>query len=43
MPRKARLKTRRHCRSKATGDVRDHTFSIEFLDPGVEAYSFTFG
>lgn len=25
------------------GDVRDHTFAIEFLDPGVEAYSFTFG
>jgi thiol-disulfide isomerase/thioredoxin len=24
-------------------DVRDHTFEIEFLDPGVEAYSFTFG
>ena len=25
------------------GAVGDHTFSIEFLDPGVEAYSFTFG
>ena len=25
------------------GAVTDHTFSIEFLDPGVEAYSFTFG
>ena len=25
------------------GQVADHTFSIEFLDPGVEAYSFTFG
>ncbi len=25
------------------GSVTDHTFSIEFLDPGVEAYSFTFG
>lgn len=24
-------------------DVVDHTFSIEFLDPGVEAYAFTFG
>jgi Thioredoxin like C-terminal domain len=23
--------------------VSDHTFSIQFLDPGVEAYSFTFG
>ena len=25
------------------GDVREHTFSIEFLDPGVAAYAFTFG
>jgi cytochrome c biogenesis protein CcdA/thiol-disulfide isomerase/thioredoxin len=25
------------------GDVRDRTFSIEFLEPGVEAYAFTFG
>jgi len=25
------------------GTVADHTFSIEFLDPGVEAYAFTFG
>ncbi|HEV7960706.1 MAG TPA: hypothetical protein VGP01_06710, partial [Rhizomicrobium sp.] len=23
--------------------VADHTFSVQFLDPGVEAYSFTFG
>jgi cytochrome c biogenesis protein CcdA/thiol-disulfide isomerase/thioredoxin len=28
---------------RQTGDVKDHTFAIEFLDPGVEAYSFTFG
>ncbi|MGF6597876.1 cytochrome c biogenesis protein CcdA/thiol-disulfide isomerase/thioredoxin [Paraburkholderia sp. GAS448] len=28
---------------RQTGDVKDHTFSIEFLDPGVEAYAFTFG
>jgi cytochrome c biogenesis protein CcdA/thiol-disulfide isomerase/thioredoxin len=28
---------------RQNGDVKDHTFSIEFLDPGVEAYSFTFG
>jgi len=21
----------------------EHTFAIEFLDPGVQAYSFTFG
>ena len=25
------------------GDVSDHTFTIEFLDPGVAAYAFTFG
>ncbi len=25
------------------GPVRDRTFSIEFLDPGVQAYAFTFG
>jgi len=25
------------------GDVRERTFSIEFLDPGVSAYAFTFG
>jgi cytochrome c biogenesis protein CcdA/thiol-disulfide isomerase/thioredoxin len=25
------------------GPVGEHTFSIEFLDPGAEAYSFTFG
>ncbi|WP_407947473.1 hypothetical protein [Paraburkholderia polaris] len=24
-------------------DVADHTFSIEFLGPGVQAYAFTFG
>jgi thioredoxin family protein len=23
--------------------IEDHTFEIEFLDPGVEAFSFTFG
>ena len=23
-------------------DVAEHTFSIEFLDPGIQAYSFTF-
>jgi hypothetical protein len=23
--------------------VRDRTFTIEFLDPGVQAFSFTFG
>ena len=25
------------------GDIENHTFSIEFLDPGVNAYAFTFG
>jgi hypothetical protein len=25
------------------GDIADRTFSIEFLDPGVQAYAFTFG
>lgn len=24
-------------------NIRDRTFSIEFLDPGVQAYAFTFG
>ncbi|NPT45000.1 redoxin family protein [Paraburkholderia sp. 1N] len=28
---------------RQTGEVADHTFSIEFLDPGVQAYAFTFG
>jgi cytochrome c biogenesis protein CcdA/thiol-disulfide isomerase/thioredoxin len=28
---------------RQTPPVTEHTFSIEFLDPGVEAYSFTFG
>ncbi|MGF6724545.1 thiol-disulfide isomerase/thioredoxin [Paraburkholderia sp. GAS41] len=28
---------------RQTHDVTDHTFQIEFLDPGVEAYAFTFG
>jgi cytochrome c biogenesis protein CcdA/thiol-disulfide isomerase/thioredoxin len=25
------------------GDIEDHTFEIEFLDPGVQAFAFTFG
>src|SRR5262249_44876857 len=25
------------------GPITDHTFEIEFLDPGVETFSFTFG
>jgi thiol-disulfide isomerase/thioredoxin len=28
---------------RQSGDVVEHVFSIEFLDPGVQAYSFTFG
>ena len=28
---------------RQNGTIADHTFEIEFLDPGVEAYSFTFG
>ena len=28
---------------RQTADVKDRTFSIEFLDPGVSAYAFTFG
>jgi cytochrome c biogenesis protein CcdA/thiol-disulfide isomerase/thioredoxin len=28
---------------RQTGAVKDHTFAIEFTDPGVQAYSFTFG
>ncbi|RZT09652.1 Cytochrome c biogenesis protein CcdA [Duganella sp. CF402] len=30
-------------RQSGSGAVGDHTFSIEFLDPGVQAYAFTFG
>lgn len=28
---------------RESGGVTDHTFEIEFLDPGVQAYAFTFG
>jgi len=28
---------------RQSGDIRDRTFAIEFLDPGVNAYAFTFG
>jgi cytochrome c biogenesis protein CcdA/thiol-disulfide isomerase/thioredoxin len=28
---------------RANGAVADHTFEIHFLDPGVQAYAFTFG
>jgi thiol-disulfide isomerase/thioredoxin len=28
---------------RSTGTVADHTFEIRFLDPGVQAYAFTFG
>ncbi len=28
---------------RESGGISDHTFEIEFLDPGVQAYAFTFG
>jgi len=28
---------------RQTGKVEDRTFEIQFLDPGVQAYAFTFG
>ncbi len=28
---------------RQSGPVADRTFEIEFLDPGAEAYAFTFG
>jgi len=28
---------------RQSGEVGDHTFKIEFLDPGVQAFAFTFG
>jgi len=28
---------------RQNGAIADHTFQIEFLDPGVQAFSFTFG
>jgi cytochrome c biogenesis protein CcdA/thiol-disulfide isomerase/thioredoxin len=28
---------------RQTGSIRDRTFTVEFLDPGVSAYAFTFG
>jgi thiol-disulfide isomerase/thioredoxin len=28
---------------RQSGDITEHTFTIEFFDPGVDAYSFTFG
>jgi hypothetical protein len=28
---------------RQAGAVSDHTFAIEFLDPGVQAFAFTFG
>jgi hypothetical protein len=28
---------------RENGGVSDHTFEIEFLDPGAQAYAFTFG
>jgi hypothetical protein len=28
---------------RLTGAASDHTFTVEFLDPGVQAFAFTFG
>src|ERR1700755_1741099 len=28
---------------RQNGPIADHTFEIRFLDPGVQAYAFTFG
>jgi hypothetical protein len=28
---------------RQSGEIADHTFEIHFLDPGVQAYAFTFG
>ncbi|MET1028635.1 MAG: cytochrome c biogenesis protein DipZ, partial [Dongiaceae bacterium] len=28
---------------RQSGTIADHTFQIQFLDPGVQAYAFTFG
>ena len=28
---------------RQSGVITDHTFEIRFLDPGVQAYAFTFG
>ena len=28
---------------RQSGDIKDHTFEIQFLDPNVQAYAFTFG
>jgi hypothetical protein len=28
---------------RQSGPITDHTFEIQFLDPGVEACAFTFG
>ena len=32
-----------YVRQSSPIQVRDHTFSVEFLDPGLQAFSFTFG
>ena len=28
---------------RQSGEIGDRTFTIEFLDPGVQAFAFTFG
>ena len=34
---------RLHQLIRQSGPIADHTFDIEFLDPGVEVFCFTFG
>jgi hypothetical protein len=29
--------------TRQSGAIADHTFAIEFRDPGVQAFAFTFG
>ena len=36
-------RTRLYQLVRQSGEVKDHVFEIRFLDPGVEAFSFTFG
>ena len=39
----AKFLTRANQLVRQPGLVTDHTFEITFLDPGVQAYAFTFG
>lgn len=37
------LRPRMYQLIRQKGPIKDATFEIEFLDPGIEAFSFTFG